>query len=88
MRRCAARWFALRKDVFDPKRINRRIDEMAAQLSEAQERNFRRWPILGQHVTCNYYVGNSFQAEIGWLKKWIERRVAWIDDQLGPPPKP
>jgi hypothetical protein len=87
-RRCAVRWFQLRKDVFDPKRINRRIDEVAAELSEAQGRNFRRWPILGQHVTCNYYVGNSFQAEVSWLKKWIEHRVAWIDGQLGPPPKP
>ncbi len=81
-RRCKARWFELRKDVFDPKRINRRIDQLAAQLEEAQRRNFQRWPILGRHVTCNAYVGGSYQKEVAWLKKWIERRVAWIDDEL------
>jgi hypothetical protein len=82
-RRCAARWIELRKDVFDPKRINRRIDELAALLAEAQERNFQRWPVLGRQVTCNYYVGDSYQEEVRWLKKWIERRIAWIDGQVG-----
>ena len=77
----------LRKDVFDPKKVNRRIDQLAAQLEEAQQRNFRRWPVLGQHVTCNYYVGDSFQDEVSWLKKWIEQRVAWIDRQVAAPPK-
>ena len=82
-RRCAARWIELRKDVFDPQRINRRIDELASELSEAQQRNFQRWPVLGRQVTCNYYVGHSFQDEVRWLKKWIERRIAWIDGQVG-----
>jgi hypothetical protein len=57
MQRCNARWINLRKTVFDPKKINARIDELAAQLEEAQQRNFERWPILGQHITCNFYVG-------------------------------
>lgn len=82
-RRCSARWHELRKDVFDPKKINQRVDELAAQLAEAQQRNFKRWPVLGEQVTCNAYVGDSFQDEVRWLKKWIERRVAWIDSQVG-----
>jgi hypothetical protein len=77
-----ARWLELRKDVFDPKRIDGRIDALAAQLAEAQARNFRRWPILGRQVTCNAYVGNSFEDEVRWMKKWIERRIAWIDGQV------
>jgi hypothetical protein len=51
-------------------------------LAEAQARNFRRWPILGRQVTCNAYVGNSFEDEVRWMKKWIERRIAWIDGQV------
>jgi hypothetical protein len=83
MQRSTARWIALRKNVFDPKKISARIDELAAELEEAQQRNFERWPILGQHVTCNFYVGQSFEDEVRWLKNWIERRIAWIDSQLG-----
>jgi len=79
------RWFQLRKDVLDPQRIAARIDELAAQLDEAQQRNFRRWPVLGQPVTCNYYVGDSFQDEVRWLKNWVERRITWMDSQLGAP---
>jgi hypothetical protein len=80
--RCTRRWFELRRDVFDPKKINARIDQLAAQLAEAQQRNFRRWPVLGRQITCNSYVGQSYQAEVQWLKKWIEHRIAWIDGQL------
>ncbi|MBM3836744.1 MAG: hypothetical protein FJ398_02070 [Verrucomicrobia bacterium] len=80
--RCAARWVYLRKDIFDPKKVQARIDEIAALLDEAQERNFKRWPVLGQHVTCNHYVGDSYEDEVRWMKKWIERRIAWIDSQV------
>ena len=83
VKRCRARWLELRKDVFDPKNIKARIDEMAARLQEAQQRNFRRWPILGEQITCNYYVGESFEDEVRWLKQWIQARIAWIDKQVG-----
>ena len=86
-RRCTARWRELRKEVYDPKKINARIDELAASLDEAQRRNFRRWPVLGRQITCNHYVGDSFQEEVSWLKKWVERRVAWIDGQLDKRPE-
>ena len=38
--RCRTRWFDLRKGVFDPNRINARVEELAARLEEAQQRNF------------------------------------------------
>ena len=81
-RRCTARWLELRKDVLNPNAVKARIDQLAAQLGEAQKRNFQRWPIMGEQVTCNYYVGNSYEDEVRWLKNWIERRIAWIDGQM------
>ncbi len=80
--RCVARWFELRKNVFDPKKINATIDQLAAQLEDAQHRNFKRWPILGQQVTCNAYVGDSYEDEVRWLKEWVTGRIAWIDKQM------
>ena len=82
VRQSAARWQELRKTVFDPKKINALIDQIAAQLDEAQKRNYERWPILGQHVSSNSYVGDSYKEEVEWLKKWIEGRIAWIDKQV------
>jgi hypothetical protein len=83
--RTKARWRELRQDILDPGKVAATIDQFAAQLEEAQQRNFKRWPILGQHVTCNHYVGDTFEDEVTWLKRWVERRIAWIDRQVGKP---
>lgn len=84
--RASARWRALRTTTFDPAGMHAFIDQCAAELEGAQQRNFERWPVLGQHITCNYYVGRTYQDEIRWLKGWIDRRIAWIDSQVGLPP--
>jgi hypothetical protein len=83
--RCNRRWFELRKSVLDVKTIQAEIDGFAAELKHAQARNFQRWPILGTPVTCNWYVGETYEDEVAWLKKWVENRIAWIDSQLGTP---
>lgn len=85
--RLVDRWAELRRSVFAPESILKRIDELAEQLGEAQERNFRRWPILGEFVNPNKFVGDSFEEEVDWMKHWIEERIAWIDRQFLPPPK-
>jgi hypothetical protein len=83
MKRRAKRWHQLRGDILDPEKINATIDALASQLEEAQARNFKRWPILGEHLSCNYYVGETYDDEVQWLKKWITNRIAWIDGQVG-----
>ena len=80
------RWGELRKTHFDPAKILARIDELAALLNEAQVRNYQRWPVLGQSVNPNWYVGDTYAEEIKWMKQWIQRRIAWIDSQFLPPP--
>lgn len=85
VRRCNARWLELRKTVLDPKKINARIDELAASLEEAQRRNFQRWPVLGQQINSGSNAGNSYADEVRWLKEWTTRRMAWIDKQVGKP---
>jgi len=41
-----------------------------------------RWPVLGQYVWPNYYVGTSHQDEVNWLKNWLEDRLWWLDANL------
>ena len=85
MRRCTARWFELRRSVFDPGQIGARVNQLASELAEAQQRNYQRWPILGRSVTCNYYVGSSFADEVRYLTNWISLRILWIDQQMHAP---
>lgn len=80
------RWWELRRTVFQVEAVHRRIDEMAAQLQEAQVRNFRRWQILGRHVHPNSFVGDTYQEEVNWMKEWIKERITWIDRQMPAPP--
>lgn len=76
------RWGELRRSVFSTARILARVDELAAQLNEAQERNFTRWPIMGRRVNPNDFVGDSYAEEVKWMKQWIQKRLDWIDRQF------
>ncbi len=73
------RWNALRADRFSVGRITTVIDSLTTLLAESRQRNFLRWPILGQYVWPNKFVGNTYAEEIDYLRSWIERRVRWLD---------
>ena len=76
------RWGVLRTNVFATSNVLARVDEIAALLNESQARNFKRWPVLGRHVNPNWFVGNSYQEEVAWMKQWIQKRLSWIDQQF------
>ena len=44
--------------------------------------NFYVWPILGQYVWPNYFIGSSHNQEIDFLKGWISQRLNWMDGQI------
>src|SRR5690606_21556815 len=50
-----------------------------------QKRNFTKWPVLGQYVWPNYYVGPTFSSEISYLKNWIKERLEYLDSVWGSP---
>ena len=76
------RWEYLRVNSFHKDSIFNFIDSLAQHLDDASDRNFQRWDILGTYVWPNFYVGNTYQDEIGFLKNWIEFRLVWIDNNL------
>lgn len=80
------RWFQLRTNQFARSNILAKVEGWALQLKEAQVRNFQRWPILGQHVWPNWFVGASYADEVTWMKRWISQHIAWIDSQFLNPP--
>ena len=76
------RFAQLRTNVFSTRKILARVDAMAAQLGDAQKRNYERWPILGRAINPNWYVFSTYEEEVGWVKKFIDLRLAWMEAQF------
>jgi hypothetical protein len=77
------RWTELRSDKLSLTTLHGYVDSVALVLSaESQQRNFQRWPVLGQYVWPNYFVGATFKSEVDWLKNWISERLAWMDENI------
>lgn len=83
------RWSVLRTNVLNASRVIARMDELAALLSEAQERDFTRWPRLGQYVWPNppgLAWASTYDEVLAWVKSWVSNRYAWIESQFVQPP--
>jgi hypothetical protein len=78
----AARWKELRTGPFQTDSIMALLDDDIKTMGTAIDRNFTRWPILGQAVWPNYFVGNTYQEEVDYLKQWISDRLTWMDGNV------
>jgi len=58
------------------------LDNTIEYLGEAVDRNFERWPVLGEYVWPNFFIGETYEDEVGYLKEWIAARVNWIDANI------
>jgi len=77
-----SRWKELRKQAFHTDSIMTWLDNTIEYLGEAVDRNFERWPVLGEYVWPNYFIGETYEDEVVYLKEWIEARVNWIDANI------
>ncbi|MHC4537212.1 MAG: CotH kinase family protein, partial [Planctomycetota bacterium] len=77
------RWFVLRQNLLGTDMLLQDIDDIVDLLGEAQVRNFDRWNILGTYVWPNWFIAQTYQEEIDWMKDWLQKRLAWMDSQIG-----
>jgi hypothetical protein len=82
--RAVDRWFQLRKGPLSVANMHAVIDSMAAEISEAQARNFVRWTQYAPATNSPSYSGGvtGWPGEVAQLKGWLAARVAWIDSQF------
>jgi len=73
------RYAELRETVFSPEHLAFLLNTWWTELEQAQARNFGRWPVLGQYVYYNCFIGQSYAEELGYLKSWLRQRIEWID---------
>ncbi len=80
--RVRCRWDQLREGPYHTDSIFAHIDSNLALISNAQQRNFDRWDILGTYVWPNNTVAGTYSQEILYLKEWIQNRLDWLDANL------
>jgi hypothetical protein len=76
------RYINLRDNILSSANMLGFIDSVYTLLDNAQERNFERWPVLGTYVWPNYFIGNSYFAEVNYMKSWINYRLSWLDNNM------
>ena len=77
------RWKSIRQTTLRPDRVNAIIDSIAGVVSEAQQRHFTRWPVLGKYIWPNPDpIPSSYEGELSSLKAWLNDRLHWIDNNL------
>ena len=76
------RWFELRQGPLHTDSLLQFINERAAQLEEAQVRNFTQWDNLDHYVWPNSFIGGSYEAELSFLKDWLIQRLLWMDANM------
>ena len=80
--KAAVRYTELRQTIFSEEHIYSIIDSIADYLGPAVDRNFARWPLLGNYIWPNYYVFDTYEEEIDYLKSWTTQRLAWMDSEV------
>ena len=78
----AQRYTELRPTLFSEDHIYGIIDSITSYLGPAIDRNFSRWPLLGNYIWPNYYIFDTYEEEITYLKSWTAERLSWMDSEL------
>jgi len=73
------RWQELRGTHFALTNLHGLIDRLAAEVCEAQPRQYERWGFQPR--------GGSYQGELALMKDWLSQRLDFIDEQLVPLPR-
>ena len=76
------RYTELRSTTLSLNHIYSIIDSVANYLGPSIDRNFTRWPTLGTYVWPNYYVFDTYEEEIEYLKSWTADRLQWMDQEM------
>jgi len=76
------RWTEHRDSIFSDENVMAFIDSCVQVIGDAADRNFARFPTLGNYVwpAIEPYP-ETYEGEIDKLKTWLIGRLAWMDDQ-------
>jgi hypothetical protein len=80
--RVACRWTDFRNGIYSDEELMGIIDSCVNHLGDAVERNFTKYPTLGNYVwPAIEPFPETYEGEISKLKTWLLARMAWLDEQ-------
>lgn len=80
--RLKCRYDSLRQTVLSTEAILHYVDSTGLLLQESADRNYDRWPILSRYVWPNFFIGDTYQDELNYLKEWLIGRLEWMDANI------
>lgn len=86
-----ARWAEWRESNLRKDRLMATIDSLTNEITcyGAEARNSQAWPRWDVYLWPNVHLSRNYEDEISYLKDWITRRIAWMDNLLRyTPPEP
>jgi hypothetical protein len=75
------RWTKFRDSIYTDESVIAIIDSCVSVLGEAVDRNFSKYPILGEYFWPAIYWPDTYEEEIEYLKSWLIDRLQWMDDE-------
>lgn len=77
------RWLSLRQNLITNAFVEQLVDSLISELSPSLERNYERWPILGQYVWPNYdWQNNTYEDETDYFRNFLFTRLQWMDNNM------
>ncbi len=78
------RWFELRGAELSSATLESKIDAQIELLRESGgiATNFERWPVFGEYIWPNNFVGADYPEEEAYLRDWLTARVLWLDTAI------
>jgi hypothetical protein len=86
----ATRWRTLRQQggALSNAQVATKVNALAATLTNAAQRNFQKWPILGTSQVGGFTTQTSqtWQQQVTFLTNYLTQRSAWLDSSNWPSP--
>ena len=76
-------WSNARKAGLTEESMTQYSDVQEALLTQSQQLNFRRWPIMNDYVHQNPRIWGSYKNEVNNVRKFMKKRIQWMDNKLG-----
>lgn len=86
----ATRWRTLRQQggALSNAQLTAKVNAMATTLTNAAQRNFQKWPVLGTAMVGGFTTQTSqtWQQQVTFLTNYLTQRSAWLDSSNWPSP--
>ena len=77
------RWADLRQSSLTDAFIQQKLDSLVDEIDEARERNYARWPILGEYVWPNHnWENNTYEDEVAYFTNFLNNRLEYMDNHM------